>query len=101
MEKLLMIFITALCVSLGIRVFQTPGQAMVFTRSMLPLKDVKKYNYWCGGLIIGFGIVADAIILLFLSLGELWSYFLPIGIIAEAVLLMFLYSRVEKSMIRK
>lgn len=96
-----MIFITVLCVSLGVRVFHAPKQAMIFTKNSLRLKDVKKYNRWCGSLIIGFGLVADVIILIFTSLGDLWGSLLPLGIIVEAVLLMFLYSIVEKNMIKK
>jgi len=101
MEIILFAFVGIMCLMLGVRVFCAEEQTKVFNKRFLPLKDVKKYNQICGGLIVGFGVVAELTIYFMFRTDGWISSLLTVGIIVEAVLLMFIYSKIERKMIKK
>lgn len=101
MDTILFVFIGAMCLMLGVRVFCAEEQNKIFNKRNLPLKDVKKYNHFCGALIIGFGVVAEITIYFMVFTEGIASGLFTLAIIAEAVLVMVIYYQIEKRMIRK
>ena len=101
MESMLFVFIGAMCLMLGIRVFCAEEPNKVFTKQRLMLKDVKQYNRLCGALIMGFGIAADVTIFYMVSSEGLLSTLFTLVIIVEAVITMVIYSFIEKKCVEK
>lgn len=101
MESMLFVFIGAMCLMLGVRVFWAEEQNKVFTKQMLQLNDVKQYNKLCGGLIIGFGVAADITIYYMVTSEGLLSTLFTLVIIVEAILTMVIYRFIEKKCVVK
>lgn len=101
MESMLFVFIGAMCLMLGVRVFWAEEPNKVFTKQRLKLKDVKQYNHLCGALIIGFGVAADITIYFMVSSEGLLSTLFTLVIIVEAVITMVIYSLIEKKCVEK
>ena len=59
MATILFIFVGALCLLQGTKTFWAEERNTVFNKRPIQVTDVKKYNHFCGGLIIGFGVVAE------------------------------------------
>lgn len=101
MDSILFVFVGAMCLMLGVKVFSSEEQNKVFNKRNLPLTDVKKYNQLCGALVIGFGVVAEITIFFMVCTEGLISTLCTLGIIAEAILAVFIYNIIERKMIRK
>jgi hypothetical protein len=101
MGTILMSFVGILCLLLGVRVIYAQERTTVFNRRSIVVKDVKKYNHVCGGLIIGFGVVAEITIYFMLTTTGWVSTILTVAIIIEAIVLSLIYQKVEKYFIQK
>lgn len=101
MESILFVFVGALCLMLGVRVFCAEEPNKVFNKRPPQLTDVKKYNHLCGALIIGFGVVAEITIYFMGITTGLVSTLCTLGIIVEAIIVMLLYSIIEKKLMQK
>lgn len=101
METMLFVFIGAMCLMLGVKVFWAEEPNKVFTKQKLQFTDVKLYNKLCGALIIGFGVVADITIYFMVTTEGLMSTLFTLVIIVEAVLTMVIYSFIEKKCVVK
>jgi hypothetical protein len=96
MGTILMSFVGILCLLLGVRVIYAEERNTVFNKRSIVVKDIKKYNHICGGLIIGFGVAAEITIYFMLQTEGLVSTLLTLAIIVEAVLLSLIYQKIEK-----
>lgn len=101
MESMLFVFIGAMCLLLGVRVFWAEEPNKVFTKQKLQLVDVKQYNRLCGALIIGFGVVADITMYFMICSEGLLSTMFTLVIIVEAILTMVIYRFIEKKCVVK
>lgn len=101
MDVILLVFIGTMCLMLGVRVFCAEEQNKIFNKRNLPLKNVKAYNHFCGGLIIGFGVIAEITMYFMVFTNGIASGLFTLAIIVEAILTMVVYQQVEKRMIRK
>lgn len=101
MATILSVFVGALCLFLGVRVFNMEERNKIFTKYPIVVNDVKKYNRFCGALIIGFGLVAE-VTLYFMMRTQGWlSLLLTLAIVVEAFILMKIYTAGEKKFIQK
>ena len=85
----------------GIKVINMEERNKIFTKYPIVVNDVKKYNRFCGLLIIGFGVAAE-ITMYFMVTTQGWvSLICTLMIIVEAVILLKIYSAGEKKFIQK
>jgi|GEM_PF-3496212 len=101
MDFIIFVFVGILCVSLGARVFWAEERNKVFNKRTITVTDVRKYNQICGGLIIGFGIVAEVTLYFVISTDGWLSTVLTLLIILEAYIVMRLYNKVERKMLKR
>ncbi len=102
MDTILFIFIGMMCLMLGVRVYCAEERSKVFNKRHLPIEskeDIKKYNHFCGGLILGFGIVAEITAYFMVISTGIVSTLCTLGIIVEAFLTVTIYAKYEKKMI--
>lgn len=101
MEIILFFIIGFSCLTKGVKTYQMEEQNKVFSKYPLRVTDVKKYNQFCGKVMIGFGMVA-IITLSLMTLFEDWMKIVPLFmIIAEACIVMKIYRNGEKKFIQK
>ena len=68
---------------------------------LFEVEDVKKYNRFCGGLVIGFGIVAEITIFIACAFGGIVTIICTIAIAVEAFIVMKIYNKNEIKMLKK
>lgn len=101
MDVIIFAFVLILCTTTGMREYNSEEQSKVFTKYPIRVNDVKKYNHFCGKLIIGFGLIA-AVTMVLMTLFEGWiSFIFGVLIIVEAIVLMKIYREGEKKFIQK
>lgn len=101
MDTILLIFIGGLCCWLGGKALNEDEQTKVFTKYPPRVTDVKKYNRFCGILVIAFGLVAMTTLFI-ASLFTSWvGTVISLMIIPEAIILMVIYRKGEKKMMVK
>lgn len=101
MAVILLIFIGFMCLSLGVRVYNSEERASIFTKYPIQVTDVKKYNHFCAALIIGFGLVAEVTMFFMITNEGLLSALFMVLIIAEAFIVMAIYRAGEKKFLQK
>lgn len=101
MDMIVLVFVGAMCLYQGVVIFHAKERTTVFNRRPIEVEDVKQYNQFCGGLVIGFGVAAEITILFVCATKGLLSIALTMLVIAEAFLTVFLYNKMEKKMLKK
>lgn len=101
MDSFLFIFTGIMCLYVSIKTFSSPEPNKVFNKWPRDVIDVKKYNQFCGGLILGFGIAAEITIAAMMFTTGLVSVLCTLGIILEALLVVFIYRKLEKKFMKK
>ena len=76
-------------------------QSKVFTRYPIRVTDVKKYNQFCGKLMIGFGVAAELTLFAMSSSNGWVSVSFTLLIFVEAFILMRIYRKGEKKFLKK
>lgn len=101
MDSFLFIFTGIMCLYVSIKTISSPERNKVFNKWPLEVVDVRKYNQFCGGLILGFGIMAEITIAIMIFNTGIISVLCTIGIIAEAYLVVLIYRKMEKKFVKK
>lgn len=101
MDGVLFVFVGVMCLYVAIRTFSSPERNKVFNKRPIDVVDVKKYNQFCGGLIIGFGVAAEATIAVMMYTTGIFSTLCTIAIIAEALLVVYIYNKFELRFLKK
>lgn len=101
MDSFLFIFTGIMCLYVSIKTISSPEPNKVFNKWPIEVIDVKKYNQFCGGLILGFGIAAEITIAVMIYSTGVVSVLCTLGIIAEAILVVFIYRKMEKKFVKK
>lgn len=101
MDGVLFVFVGIMCLYVAIRTISSPERNKVFNKRPIDVVDVKKYNQFCGALIIGFGVAAEATIAVMMYTTGIFSTLCTIGIIAEALLVVYLYNKFELRFLKK
>lgn len=101
MDVIVLVFVGVMCMYQGVVTFHAKERNRVFTKLPIEVVDVKQYNHFCGGLIIGFGVVAEITIFFVCTTQGLLSIAFTLLIIVEAFLTVAIYRKVEKKMLKK
>ena len=101
MATIMFVFVGVMCLSLGIRTIYAEERNKIFNKRPIEVTDVKKYNLWCGLLIIGFGVAAEVTLYFMVYTPGIVGSLLTFGIIIEAVLVMVIYNQIEKKLLKK
>jgi len=101
MDTILVVFVGVLCIWVGMKILCSEERNTVFNKRPIEVVDVKKYNRFCGFLVIGFGVVAEITICLMISVSGWLSALFTVLLVVEALLVGVIYSRVEIRMLKK
>lgn len=101
MDAILFLFVGIMCLYLGIKTYFAEETNNVFVKYKIQVNDVKKYNHFCAGLIIGFGVVAEITMFAMLSTGGWIGLIFTALIVVEAIALVKIYQAGEKKFIVK
>lgn len=97
---ILLVFVAVLCLYVGMKVLSSEERNKVFNKRPIEVVDVKKYNKFCGFLVIGFGVVAEITLFLMISTTGWVSSLLTLLLIPEAYLVLLIYSKIERKMLK-
>lgn len=101
MDGILFIFIGVMCLYVAIKTISSPERNKVFNKRPIDVVDVKKYNLFCGILIIGFGAAAEITIVAMTLTTGIVSALCTLGVIVEAILVVYIYSKFELKFLKK
>lgn len=101
LDGIIIVFVGIMCFYVAIKTFSSPERSKVFNKRPIDVVDVKKYNRFCGGLILGFGIVADITIVLMTLTTGIVSALCTAGVIVEAILVVYIYNKFELRFLKK
>lgn len=91
MDIFVLLIVGGICFYQGGKAFSAEDVTKVFRKYPLPVKDVKKYNHFCGVLIIGFGIAA-VLTLAGMMLSSGWlRLLLVVLVVVEAIVMSLIY----------
>ena len=101
LDGVLFIFIGVMCLYLAIKTMSLPERNKVFNKRPIDVVDVRKYNRFCGILILGFGAAAEITIAAMTLTTGLVSTLCTVGVIAEALLVVYIYNKFELRFLKK
>jgi len=101
MDGILFIFVGVMCLYVAVKTISSPERNKVFNKRPIDVVDVKKYNQFCGGLILGFGAAAELTIAAMMFTTGILSTLCTIGIIVEALLVVYIYNKFELRFLKK
>ncbi len=101
MDGILFIFVGIMCLYVAVKTFSSPERNKVFNKRPIDVVDVKKYNQFCGVLILGFGLVAELTIVAMTLTTGIVSTLCTVGIIVEAILVGYIYQKFELRFLKK
>lgn len=101
MDLIIFLFIAFMCINVAVRIFNCEERNKVFNKRPIEVVDVKKYNKFCGSLVIGFCVAAEITLYAAKVFGGWISLLCTLLLIGEAVLVMFIYNKVESKMLKK
>lgn len=101
MDMILLVFVGVMCLWVGMNILTSEERNKVFNKRPIEVVDVKKYNQFCGWLVIGFGVVAEITLYCMCKADGLLSGLFTIILIAESFLVVVIYSKVEFKMLKK
>ena len=101
LDGIIIVFVGVMSLYVAIKTFSSPERNKVFNKRPIDVVDVKKYNRFCGGLILGFGIVADITIVFMTMTTGVVSALCTVGVIVEAILVVYIYNKFELRFLKK
>lgn len=101
MDFIIFLFIAFMCINVAVKIFSCEDRNKVFNKRPIEVVDVKKYNKFCGSLVIVFGVAAEITLYIGSLLGGWMSLLCTLLLIGEAVLVMTVYNKVEIKMLKK
>ena len=101
MDLIIFVFIAFICINVAVKIFNSEERNKVFNKRPIEVADVKKYNKFCGYLVIGFCVAAEITLYAGKIFGGLISVLCALLLIGEAVLVMFIYNKAEVKMLKK
>lgn len=100
-DGLIIVFVGVMCLYVGIKTISSPERNTVFNKRHIDVVDVKKYNQFCGGLILGFGFAAEATIVAMTLTKGVVSVLCTVGVVIEAILVTYIYGKFELRFLKK
>ena len=97
----LFVLVGIYCLWTFVKVYNSEEQNKIFTKYKFPVTDVRAYNKACAKLILGYGIVAEVLILgMTLSTG-IRTTICMLGILVISFIVVKIYQKIEKKYIVK
>ena len=101
MDMIMYLFIALICFNVAAKIFNSEERNKVFNKRPIEVVDVKKYNKYCGTLVIVFCFAAEFTLFVGKIFGGWVNVVSPLFLIGEAVGVMFIYNRLEIKMLKK
>ena len=101
MDVIIMVFVAGMCAMAATKIFRSEERNKIFNERAIEVVDVKKYNRFCGFLVIGFGVVAEITIFIACAFGGIVTMICTFAIALEAFIVMKIYSKNEIKMLKK
>lgn len=101
MNTIVLTFVAVMCIYVAMKIFSSEERNTVFNKRPIEVVDVKKYNKFCGTLVLVFGAVAEITIYFMCVTEGVVSALLTLLVIAEALTVMVIYNKVEFKMLKK
>ena len=101
LDGIIFVFVGVMCLYVAIKTISSPERNKVFNKRPIDVVDVKKYNRFCGGLILGFGVVAEITLFFMITTTGVVGALCTLGIIVEAILVVFIYNKFELRFLKK
>lgn len=101
MDIVIMVFVAVMCAMAATKIFRSKERNRIFNERPIEVVDVKKYNRFCGFLVIGFGVVAEITIFIAFAFGGIVIIPCTIAIAVEAFAVMKIYGKNEAKMLKK
>lgn len=98
---LIIVFVGVMCAYVAVKIFSATERTEVFNRRPIEVQDVKKYNRFCGYLVVGFGVAAELTLTIGILCGGVISIICIAVMLLEAYIVLRIYSKNEIKMIRK
>lgn len=101
MDLVVFVFVGGMCAYVGAKILSSEERNKVFTRIPIEVVDVKKYNKFCGILVLAFGAVAELTLFCSYITSGVLSIVFTLLLIVEAYVVMKIYSKGEAKMLKK
>ncbi len=101
MDFIIFLFVALMCMNVAVKIFNCQERNKVFNKRPIEVTDVKKYNKFCGMLVIGFCIFAELTLYIGAVFGGWVSVVSTLALIGEAFLVMVVYNKAERKMLKK
>lgn len=101
MDLVMLVFVGGLCAYVAGKILSSEERNQVFNKRPIEVVDIKKYNRFCGLLVIGFGVVVELTIFIGFAFGGVVSIICTFLILLEAFLVMKIYNKCEFKMLKK
>lgn len=101
MDVILLAFVAVMCFSTGAKILSSEERNKVFNKRPIEVVDVKKYNKYCGMLVIGFGVAAEITLFVGAVFRGWVSGVSTLLLIVEAVLVVVIYGKIEKKLLKR
>ena len=101
MESIVLALVLVMCLWIGVREYNAEEPSKVFAKYGIQVTDVKKYNQFCGILIIAFGVLASITIALMMAFEGLVTVVFFALIILESYVVIKVYQKGEKKFLKK
>lgn len=98
MDFFIIVLVGMMCMYVGVKILSSEEQNKVFNKYHLEVKDVKKYNQFCGWLAIGFGVAATLTLYIGSLINSWVSSLFTLALIGEAALVLYIYRKGEAKM---
>ena len=97
------VFVAIVCIYTAAKIMSVDERTTVFNKKKIQVKDVKKYNKACAGLVLGFGVAAEIPLVVMGWFGaKIWlSVAMVVLLIVEAVVVTKIYAKIEKNLIKQ
>jgi hypothetical protein len=100
-DGMIIVFVGVMCLYVAIKTFSATERNKVFNKRPIDVVDVKKYNQFCGSLILGFGIAAEITIVAMIFTTGIISVICTLGVIGEAMFVVYIYNKFELRFLKK
>lgn len=101
MDVVILVFVAGMCAYAAASIFNSKERNRIFNSRPIEVEDVKKYNWFCGFLVIGFGVAAEITIFIAVAFGGIVSMICTVAIAVEAFIVMKIYIKNEAKMLKK
>ncbi len=101
MDFIIFLFVALMCFNVAVKIFNSEERNKVFNKRPIEVEDVKKYNRFCGTLVIVFCVAVELTLYIGVLFGGWVTLATTVALIGEAFLVMVVYNKAERKMLKK